>query len=141
MKRLLPLLLLAGCAVSETAATTTLVPLNPDGKPKATVILTLPGETTYPPNVFAFFDDTVYYNDGPTNLDDQSMLEYAELWCQLMEDGMQDTDVVERINEGAIDDFDRRQHFAIVIAGIKNICPSQQEKAEYIALNFPVEKE
>lgn len=141
MKRLLPLLLLAGCAVSETAATTTLVPLNPDGKPKATVILTLPGETTYPPNVFAFFDDTVYYNDGPTNLDDQSMLEYAELWCQLMEDGMQDTDVVERINEGAIDEFDRRQHFAIVIAGIKNICPSQQEKAEYIALNFPVEKE
>ena len=113
-----------------------MVPLNPNVP--STVVITLPGEIVYSPSEFAFFDDTVYYNDGPTNLSDQSMLEYAELWCQLMEDGMQDTDVVERINEGAIDGFDRRQHFAIVIAAIENICPSQSDKSEYIALNSPL---
>lgn len=139
MKRLIPLLmpavLLTGCAIDQTPATSTLVPLNPD-EPKATVVITSP--TTYPAEQFAFFDDVVFYNNGPTNLTNEDILWYGELWCELMEEGMGDTDVVERINEGAIDDFDRRQHFAIVLAGISNLCPSQGDKAEYIALNQPL---
>lgn len=141
MKRLIPLLVpavvLAGCSAATTPATTTLVPLNPD-QPKATVVITSPGTTMYPAEQFAFFDDVVFYNNGPTNLTNEDILWYGELWCQLMEEGMGDTDVVERINEGAIDEFDRRQHFAIVLAGISNLCPSQGNKAEYIALNQPL---
>lgn len=71
-------------------------------------------------------------------MDEDAMLEFGELWCQLMEDGMGDTDVVERINEGATDESDRETHFAIVLAGIRNLCPSQSGKAEYISLNAPL---
>jgi len=131
------MLALTACAIERTPATTTLVPLNPD-VPR-TVVITLPEETvTYTAEQFAFFDDVVYYNDGPTNLTDEDELWYGELWCELMVEGMGDTDVVERIGEGGTDDFDRRQHFAIVLAGITNLCPSQGEKAEYIALNQPL---
>jgi hypothetical protein len=136
MKRLLPILLLAGCSSGVTSGETTLAPLPTTGVP---VVDTLPSEEiTYTPEQFAFFDDVAYYYGTSPVMDDASLLEFGELWCQLMEDGMGDTDVVERINEGAIDAVDRGTHFAIVLAGIKNLCPSQSGKAEYIALNSPL---
>jgi hypothetical protein len=99
---------------------------------------TLPSEEiTYTPEQFAFFDDVAYFY-GDVVMDNDSLLEFGELWCQLMEEGMGDTDVVERINEGATDDVDRATHFAILLAGIRNLCPSQSDKAEYIALNAPL---
>lgn len=138
VKRLIPLtvLLLAGCSsgvISEE--TTTLAPLPTTGVP---TIDTLPAEEiTYTPEQFAFFDDVAYFY-GDVVMDDDSLLEFGELWCRLMEEGMGDTDVVERINEGATDDVDRATHFAILLAGIRNLCPSQSDKAEYIALNAPL---
>jgi hypothetical protein len=135
MKRLLSILLLAGCSVNANNADTTLAPLPTTG---VSVVETLPAEEiTYTPAEYAFFDDVAYYYGGVVMSDD-SLLEFGELWCQLMTDGMGDTDVVERINEGAIDAVDRATHFAIVLAGIKNLCPSQSGKAEYIALNSPL---
>jgi hypothetical protein len=138
VKRLIPLtvLLLAGCSsgvISEE--TTTLAPLPTTGVP---TLDTLPSEEiTYTPEQFAFFDDVAYFY-GDVVMDNDSLLEFGELWCQLMEEGMGDTDVVERINEGATDDVDRATHFAILLAGIRNLCPSQSDKAEYIALNAPL---
>jgi hypothetical protein len=139
MKRLLPLtvLLLAGCSSGAiSGGTSTLAPLPTTGVP---VFDTLPSEeVTYTPEQFAFFDDVAYFYGTTPEMDDASLLEFGELWCQLMEDGMGDTDVVERINEGATDNADRATHFAILLAGIRNICPSQSDKAEYIALNAPL---
>lgn len=137
MKRLLPILLLAGCSSGATGGgTSTLAPLPTTGAP---IIDTIPSEEIiYSAQEFAFFDDVIYLYDGTPVLSEETQLEYAELWCQLMEDGMGDTDVVERINEGAIDREDRATHFAIVLAGIRNLCPSQSGKAEYIALNAPL---
>ena len=137
MKRLLPILLLAGCSSGVTGGgTSTLAPLPTTGAP-TTVIL--PSENVqYTSQQFAFFDDVIYFYDGIPVLSEDTQLEYAELWCQLMEDGMGDTDVVERINEGGTDNEDRATHFAIVLAGIRNLCPSQSGKAEYIALNAPL---
>lgn len=137
MKRLLPILLLAGCSSGATGGgTSTLAPLPTTGAP-TTVIL--PSENVqYTSQQFAFFDDVIYFYDGIPVLSEDTQLEYAELWCQLMEDGMGDTDVVERINEGGTDNEDRATHFAIVLAGIRNLCPSQSGKAEYIALNAPL---
>lgn len=141
MRRLTPLLvpavLLAGCSAATTEATTTLVPLNPD-EPKATVVITPPPTTTYTSSEFAFFDDALYHNNGPASLSQTDMLWYGNLWCELMQEGMEDTDVVERINEGGTDNFDRRLHFAIVLSAITNLCPNQEAKAEYIALNQPL---
>ena len=139
MKRLLPItvLLLAGCSSGATGGEeTTLAPLPTTGVP---VIDTLPAEEiNYTPEQFAFFDDVAYYYGASPVMDDASLLEFGELWCQLMVDGMGDTDVVERINEGAIDEVDRQTHFAIVLAGIGNLCRSESAKAEYIALNMPL---
>lgn len=137
MKRLIPILLLAGCSSGVTGGgTSTLAPLPTTGVP---IIDTIPSEEIiYSAQEFAFFDDVIYLYDGTPVLSEETQLEYAELWCQLMEDGMGDTDVVERINEGAIDREDRATHFAIVLAGIRNLCPSQSGKAEYIALNAPL---
>jgi len=137
MKRLLPIVLLAGCSVGISGGeTSTLAPLPTTGVP---VIDTIPSEEMlYSPKEFAFFDDVVYIYGGTPALSDDTQLEYAELWCQLMEDGMADTDVVERINEGGTDNEDRATHFAIVLAGIGNLCRSQSDKAEYIALNAPL---
>jgi hypothetical protein len=137
MKRLLPILLLVGCSSAVTnEGTSTLAPLPTTGIP---TINTIPSDQIhYTPQEFAFFDDVAYYYGTSPEMDDESLLEYGDLWCQLMEDGMGDTDVVERINEGATDDADRGTHFAIVLAGIRNLCPSQLGKAEYISLNAPL---
>lgn len=137
MKRLLPILLLVGCSSGAiSGGTSTLAPLPTTGVP---VFETIPSEDIqYTAEQFAFFDDVAYFYGASPEMDDASLLEFGELWCQLMSDGMGDTDVVERINEGATDNADRATHFAIVLAGIRNICPSQSDKAEYIALNAPL---
>lgn len=137
MRRLLPILLLAGCSSGATGGgTSTLAPLPATDAP---IVGTLPGEDVgLAPEQFAFLDDALYYNNGPASLSQTDMLWYGNLWCELMQEGMEDTDVVERINEGGTDDFDRRLHFAIVLSAIGNLCPNQEAKAEYIALNMPL---
>ena len=130
----LAILALTGCSSAESVETT-LAPLPTTGMPS---VSTLPITDAYTGEQFAFFDDVVYFYGATPPMDNDSMLEFGELWCQLMEDGMGDTDVVERINEGATDESDRETHFAIVLAGIRNLCPSQAGKAEYIALNAPL---
>ena len=137
MKRLLSILLLAGCSSGAiSGGTSTLAPLPTTGVP---VFGTIPSEDIqYTTEQFAFFDDVAYFYGASPEMDDASLLEFGELWCQLMEDGMKETDVVERINEGATDNADRATHFAILLAGIGNLCPSQSYKAENIALNAPL---
>ena len=137
MKRLLSILLLAGCSSGAiSGGTSTIAPLPTTGVP---VFGTIPSEDIqYTTEQFAFFDDVAYFYGASPEMDDASLLEFGELWCQLMEDGMKETDVVERINEGATDNADRATHFAILLAGIGNLCPSQSYKAEYIALNAPL---
>lgn len=136
MKRLLPIILLAGCSSAVSGGTSTLAPLPTTGVQQTS---TLPAESIkYTPQQFAFFDDAAYFYGATLEMDDDAVLYYGELWCGLMEQGMGDTDVVERINEGATDSADRGTHFAIVLAGIRNLCPSQSGKAEYIALNSPL---
>lgn len=140
MKRLLPtltILVLAGCSSGVIGGDeSTLAPLPTTGVP---VIDTIPSENIqYTEEQSAFFDDVAYFYGASPEMDDASLLEFGELWCQLMEDGMKDSDVVERINEGATDNADRATHFAILLAGIGNLCPSQSGKAEYIALNAPL---
>lgn len=136
--KLTPLLLLAavGCSAADTATSTTLTPLvTTTAVPQFN---TLPGEKIYTAEEFAFFDDVIYFYDGNPSLDDDSLLEYGKLWCELMTEGMNDTDVVERINEGATDNNDRKTHFSIVLSGINNLCPDQFAKAEYVSLNMPL---
>lgn len=135
LRTLLAISVLAGCGVSETS-TTTLVPLTTTTEaPKPS---TLPSENLkYTRAEFAFFDDVVYFYDGVTGVDDDTMLEFGHLWCDLMVNGMTNIDVVSRINEGASDEADRLLHFSIVLAGIENLCPSQKGEAWYIENNFP----
>jgi hypothetical protein len=142
MKSITKLLLLAplltACSATISNETTTLQPLPTTiAIPDINIIPALDGEP-YTDEEFAFFDDVTYFYGSATDLSDETLLEFGVLWCQLMIGGMTDTDVVARINEGASDNADAKVHFAVVLAGIDNLCPSQAEKSEYIALNTPV---
>lgn len=134
---LVSVVFVSGCSVDKAPTETMLTPLV-----TTTVIpqfQTVPnGSSSYTPQEFAFFDDVAYRYGASPELGDDEMLELGNLWCELMFEGMGDTDVVERINEGGTDNADRRLHFSIVLSGISNLCPDQQAKAEYIALNSPL---
>jgi phosphoribosylformylglycinamidine (FGAM) synthase-like enzyme len=137
--KLAPLLLfaLAGCSAATTSDTSMLTPLvtTTTNAP----IESLPAENIeFTPEEFAFFDDVTYYNGTTPNISDEAVLEFGELWCSLLSTGMTGRDVVERINEGASVEGERELQFAIVLAGISNLCPENSSEIEYIALNSPL---
>lgn len=138
MKRLTGLILLVplftACSATMENKTTTLEPL-PTTAVAETVLVTSPLDTPEKKAEFSFVDDVYFYYGAVPTMSDEILVETGRLWCQLMTDGMSDVDVVGRINEGSSDNDDARLHFSIVNAGIENLCPSQWNKAEYIALN------
>lgn len=125
--------LLTACSATISNETTTLTKLPTTVIP---VIDTIPGEEiTYTPEQYAFFDDVVYYYGASPEIGNDELLAIGELWCKLMTEGMSAQDVIGRINEGSSDNADALLHFSIVNSGIENLCPSQWDKAEEIALN------
>jgi len=142
MKRLAVIALLAplltACSATMSSETTTLEPL-PTTTINIPVFDTIPAldGKPYTDEEFAFFDDVTFFYGASTDLSDEKLLELGVLWCQLMIEGMSAEDVIGRINEGSSDNADALLHFSVVNAGIENLCPSQSDKAEYIALNTP----
>lgn len=127
--------LLVSCSASMSNETTTLQPLPTTiNIPVFDTIPALDGKP-YTDEEFAFFDDVTFFYGASTDLSDEKLLELGVTWCQLMIGGMSAQDVIGRINEGSSDNADALLHFSVVNAGIENLCPSQWEKAEYIALN------
>lgn len=127
------ILVLTGCTVTQSDSTTTLKPMRPTN---VTVVIT-------DPQVIPSFTGTVnndyiktveFFYGGTPSVSDQIIMEFGEQWCDLLIDGMQPDDVINRIYEGAIDNDDARMHFSIVNAAILELCPSQSHKSEEIAL-------
>lgn len=133
MKRyILALLLLTGCsATMEDIGSTTLQPLPTTGIPQETLP---PTDTTLTTEQQAFLDDTYYFYQGTPPADNETLIEWGELWCTLMQDGMSAQDVAGRINEGASDNNDANMHYAIVFAAGQNLCQDQFNKIETMAL-------
>ena len=127
------IILLTGCAVSQSESTTTLTPMRPTN---VTVVITDPQII---PSFSGTINDTYieaveFFYGGTPSVSDQAIMEFGEQWCNLLIDGMQPDDVISRIYEGAIDNDDARMHFSIVNAAILELCPSQSHKSEEIAL-------
>lgn len=133
MKRyILPLLLIAGCSAKmEDMGSTTMQPLPTTGITQETLPITDPTLTT---EQNAFLDDTYYFYNATPPADNETLLEWGELWCTLMQDGMSAQDVAARINEGASDNNDANMHYAIVFAAGQNLCQDQFAKIEEMAL-------
>jgi hypothetical protein len=137
VRRLLSLtaLLLAGCssgAISEEG--TTIVQSS-----TSLTQQTLPGEDiTYTAVEYAFFDDVEYYYGFVSETYKPTALETGYLLCTLMDEGMTDVDIVERINEAGTDLSDRQLQFSIAIASSTTLCQKHSKQAEYIALNYPI---
>jgi hypothetical protein len=128
--------LLTACSATMSNETTTLQPL--PTTINIPVIDTIPStDVQFTSEQTAFVDDVYFFYGGVPSIADEELVEIGELWCQLMTDGMSAKDVIGRINEGSSDNADALLHFSIVNAGIENLCPSQWDKAEYIALNTP----
>jgi len=134
MKRLitLALLLATGCSAKMTDTSgTTLQPLPTTGITQDTLPIT---DTTLAIEQQAFLDDTYYFYQGTPPADNETLIEWGELWCTLMQDGMSAQDVAGRINEGASDNNDANMHYAIVFAAGQNLCQDQFNKIETMAL-------
>ena len=131
------IILLTGCAVSQSESTTTLTPMR---STNVTVVITYPTSTTSidvipTASVNNTYIKTVeFFYGGTPSVSDQAIMEFGQQWCDLLIDGMQPDDVINRIYEGAIDNDDARMHFSIVNAAILELCPSQSHKSEEIAL-------
>jgi len=127
------ILVLTGCTVTQNDATTTLQPMRPTN---VTVVIT-------DPQIIPSFSGTVnntyiktveFFYGGTPPVSDQAIMEFGEQWCDLLIGGMQPDDVINRIYEGAIDNDDARMHFSIVNSAIIELCPSQKNKSEEIAI-------
>ena len=131
------IILLTGCAVSQSESTTTLTPMRPTN---VTVVITDPSTTTSIGNTSTLTVNNTYiktvefFYRGSPPVSDQILMQFGQQWCDLMVDGMQPDDVISRIHEGAIDNDDARMHFSIVNAAILELCPSQTYKSEEIAI-------
>ena len=127
------IILLTGCAVSQSESTTTLKPMRPTN---VTVVITDPQIIpSFSGTINNIYIETVkFFYQGTPPVSDQILMEFGEQWCDLLVDGMQPDDVISRIHEGAIDNDDARMHFSIVNAAILELCPSQSHKSEEIAL-------
>ena len=127
------IILLTGCAVSQSESTTTLTPMR---STNVTVVITdpqiIPALTGTINN--NYIKTVEFFYGGTPAASDQIIMEFGEQWCDLLIDGMQPDDVINRIYEGAIDNDDARMHFSIVNAAILELCPSQSHKSEEIAL-------
>jgi hypothetical protein len=131
------IILLTSCAVTQSESTTTLTPMR---STNVTVVITDPATTTSidslsTANINNIYIKTVeFFYGGTPPVSDQAIMEFGEQWCDLLIDGMQPNDVIDRIHEGAIDNDDARMHFSIVNAAIMELCPSQKHKSEQIAI-------
>jgi len=131
------ILVLTGCTVTQSDSTTTLKPMRPTN---VTVVITNPATTTSIDslsiaNINNTYIKTVeFFYGGTPPVSDQAIMEFGEQWCDLLIGGMQPDDVINRIYEGAIDNDDARMHFSIVNAAIIELCPSQKNKSEEIAI-------
>ena len=131
------ILVLTSCTVTQNDATTTLQPMRPTN---VTVVITDPATTTSidslsTANINNTYIKTVeFFYGGTPPVSDQAIMEFGEQWCDLLIGGMQAEDVINRIYEGAIDNDDARMHFSIVNAAIIELCPSQKNKSEEIAI-------
>ena len=131
------IILLTSCAVTQSETTTTLTPMR---STNVTVVITDPATTTSidslsTANINNIYIKTVeFFYGGTPPVSDQAIMEFGEQWCDLLIGGMQPDDVINRIYEGAIDNDDARMHFSIVNAAIIELCPSQKNKSEEIAI-------
>jgi len=132
MKRLILILLLAGCSAKmEDVGSTTLQPMPTSEIINETIPVT---DAVFTSEQISFLDDVYFFYGAVPPMSDDEIVQMGELWCQLMTDGMTADDVISRINEGSSDNDDAKLHYSIVQAGGENLCKDQFAKAESIAL-------
>ena len=116
-KSLLFIPFIVSCAVEGNNTTTTLEPMIDS---TTSTYLTV---EIFESDEFQFLDD-FYYFYGLNNVpyDDDYLVYTANLWCELMSNGMTHDDIVERINEGAENQIVIDVHYAIIESAVINIC-------------------
>lgn len=118
MKRILPILLLAGCA-STQAQPQELVPLATTGITQTTTVLapTAQREQQFMMNLRTNYPYPIPYSDEDT-------ITYGWLWCQAYDDGMTTKDISDRIELGSNTQQEMDLQKAIVVNAFLDLCPS-----------------
>ena len=118
MKRLLPLLLVAGCSATTTAQEP-LIPLATTGIATETT-LNIPKQTREATFLRNFTKNYPY----PNPYSDVETVGFGWLWCQAHEDGMTTTDISDRIELGSNTQQEMDLQKAIVVNAFLDLCPN-----------------
>ena len=111
------------CSSNSSVPNTTLVPLTSTSYVvRNTVIINkLPDE-------LAYMDDLYYYYGGsPYMFDNETLIEFGHIWCDLMTQGMMSDDIVSRINEGSSNQEEADLQIAILNSAVINFCPNNKK--------------
>jgi hypothetical protein len=111
------------CSSSNSVPNTTLVPLTSTNYviENTVVINEIPSE-------LAYIDDLYYYYGGsPSVFDNETLIQFGYIWCDLMTQGMMSDDIVSRINEGSSNQEEADLQIAILNSAVINFCPNNQK--------------
>ena len=76
----------------------------------------------------AYIDDLYYYYGGsPYMFENETLIEFGHIWCDLMTQGMMSDDIVSRINEGSSNQEEADLQIAILNSAVINFCPNNQK--------------
>lgn len=117
MKRILPILLLAGCATT-TAQPQELIPLATTGITQTTAVFVPKAERE---EAFLSNLETNYPYPNPYSPEDT--VTYGWLWCQAYDDGMTTKDISDRIELGSNTQQEMDLQKAIVTNAFLDLCP------------------
>jgi hypothetical protein len=111
------------CSSNSSVTNTTLVPMTSTDYvfENTVVIKEIPSE-------LAYIDDLYYYyGSSPSMFDNETLIEFGHIWCDLMTQGMMADDIVSRINEGSSNQEEADLQVAIVNSAVINFCPNNQK--------------
>jgi hypothetical protein len=111
------------CSSNSNVVNTTLVPLTSTGYivGSTVVIKEIPSQ-------LAYMDDLYYFYGGsPYMFDNETLIDFGHIWCDLMSQGMMSDDIVSRINEGSSNQEEADLQIAIINSAVINFCPNNQK--------------
>jgi len=118
MKRILPILLLAGCAAT-TEQPSELTPLATTGITQTTAVILPKAEREQ-----MFLSNLTTNYPYPIPYSEEETVTFGWLWCQAYDDGMTTKDISDRIELGSNTQEEMDLQKAIVVNAFLDLCPA-----------------
>lgn len=121
LKRLLPIVLLAGCAVSGQQGESELAPLPTTGK--GTNYAIPPATKTDSTSVDVFLKNFYRNYTGFKSLTEDEIIQWGFFWCEAHRNGMSIEEITERLDDTATSENEVSMMQSIVVNAFLDLCP------------------